>query len=57
LHVDKDYNSYSYGIGVSIFKENDKLTSKEEELECDGGEFVVPSYKICIDYGACDNIT
>jgi hypothetical protein len=54
FYINRNHNSYTYGIWASIFKENSKLAFKEENFECDGGEFVVSLHKICIDFGACD---
>jgi hypothetical protein len=58
FHFDKDYNSYSYGIWVSTFLESGDLASQEiDKFECEGGEFVIGPYGICIDFNGCDGIT
>ena len=55
-YSNRNYSSFTYGIWASIFKENSKLAFEEENFECDGREFVVSLYKICINFGAYDGL-
>jgi hypothetical protein len=57
FHTDHDYNSYTYGLWAPLFKEDGRLASWEDGFRCKGGEFVISSYNVCLDLGACDGIT
>jgi hypothetical protein len=57
FHTDRDYNSYAYGIWAPLVKDSGRLAPSAQEFECNGGEFVISSYNICVDFGACDGIT
>jgi hypothetical protein len=56
VHCDHDHNSYTYGIWAPTNSTNGKLASVSDGFNCNGGEFVVPSYEVYIDFGACDGI-
>jgi hypothetical protein len=57
FHCDKDYNSYSYGIWAPTFLESRDLASQEiDKFECEGGEFIIGPYGICIDFNGCNGI-
>jgi hypothetical protein len=46
----------AYKIWAPMFKESSRLASTAEEFECNGGEFVISPYNICIDFWTCDGI-
>lgn len=46
-HKNNDYNKYTYR---NVYKGFGKLTLLAEDFECKGGEFVVISYRVYIDY-------
>ena len=56
FHKNNDFNSYSFGIWVPTFSETSKLAKKEKNFDCKGGQFLLGSYKVCIDFNACDGI-
>lgn len=56
FHKDNDFNSYSFGIWAPISFEIGKLAKKEKGFECKGGQFLLGSYKVCIDFNPCDGI-
>jgi hypothetical protein len=56
FYTNRDYNFCAYKIWAPMFKESSRLASTAEEFECNGGEFVISPYNICIDFWTCDGI-
>jgi len=51
FHLDGDCNSYAYGIWAPTFELDGKLAKVVDRFSCNGGHFIVPSYKLYVDFG------
>ena len=56
IHLDNDRSTYAFGIFLPIFKNTGKLASFEDGFGSKGGEFVIPTYKCCVDFAAFNGI-
>jgi len=56
FHKDRDYNSYSFGIWAPTCSKTSKLVSRKNGFDSTGGEFLLGSYKVCVDINACDGV-
>jgi len=56
FHQDNDFNSYTFGIWAPIAFDNGNLISQKSGFECEGGQFLLGFYKVCVDLNFCDEI-
>ena len=56
FHRDLDFNLYTYGIRAPISIGSSNLSSKQDGFQSRGGEFVLASYKVFVDFNACDGV-
>jgi hypothetical protein len=57
IHTDNDYNSFTHGMWAPTSKlKNGKLAKIEDGFECEGGQFILPSYKCYVDFINFDGI-
>ena len=53
---DNNLNSYFFGIWTPIFFQTCKLASRKNGFDYKRNQFLLGSFKICIDFNACDGI-
>ena len=56
FHRDKDKSSYAFGIWTPTYEQDGKLAKLTDDFHCEGGHFIIPSYKLYVDFGRCDGV-
>jgi hypothetical protein len=56
FHKDKDHTSYASRLWARIFDNATRLTMVKDGFHCNGGHFIVPTYKVYVDFRNCDGV-
>jgi hypothetical protein len=57
IHTNNDYNLFTYRMWAPTSKlKNGKLAKIEDGFECEGGQFILPSYKCYVEFTNFDGV-